>query len=224
MACLNLFCEASGGRVSKEKTQLFVSRNIHHSRVRELSSYSRFQISGDLGKYLGVPLLHHRQTCSTYAYIVENAQKRLASWKMGCLAMVGRITLSQIVLATLPTYTMQFAMLQKGVCRKLEKISRHFIWGSKPNDRSWHSIAWSKFCQPKDIGGMGVRDMHSFNKALIMKAGWGLITQPDAFWVQIVKAKYGCGDERLPHVSKKGQSSAFWKGINYVWKDLLEGI
>lgn len=224
MQCLNLFCEASGGRVSKEKTRLFVSRNVHHARARELSSYSGFQMTGDLSKYLGVPILHQRQTNSTYVYIVENAQKRLASWKVGCLAMAGRITLTQTVLAALPTYTMQTALLPKGVCRKLEKMSRDFIWGSKSDAKSWHSIAWNKFCKPKEEGGVGLRDLYSFNKALIMKAGWGLITTPDAFWVQVVKAKYGCGQGILPVVIKKNQASSFWRGINGVWKDLMRGV
>lgn len=146
LACLNLFYEASGGLVSKAKTRLFVSKNVNHSRVKELSQLLGFMISSDLQKYLGVPILHSRQTCSTYSYILDSALKRLSSWKIGCLAMAGRITLAQSVLATLPSYTMQTVLLPKGICRRLEQMTRNFVCGVKPGERTWHSIAWGSFC------------------------------------------------------------------------------
>lgn len=127
VSCLNLFCDASSDKVSKEKMRLFVSKNVHHSRVQKLCHFSRFQRSSELGKYLGVPLLYHRQSASTYAYIPENTQKRMSSWKVGSLAKVGRITLAQSVLAALPTYTMQTVILPKGICNKLEKMTRDFV-------------------------------------------------------------------------------------------------
>lgn len=148
LACLNLLCEASGGLVSKAKTRLFVSKNVNHSWVKELSQLSGFMIPSDIGKYLGVPILYSRQTCSTYSYIMHRARKRLSSWKIGCLAMAGRITLAQSILAALPSYTMQTVLLPKRICRRLEQMTRNFVCGAKPGERTWHSIAWGSFCKP----------------------------------------------------------------------------
>lgn len=47
-------------------------------------------------------------------------------------------------------------------------------------------------CSPKDQGGLGFRKMHDFNKAMVMKLGWGLINSPRALWVRVLKSKYGC--------------------------------
>lgn len=40
------------------------------------------------------------------------------------------------------------------------------------------------------IGGCGIRDLELFNKALLTKIGWKLITQPNSFSSSILKAKY----------------------------------
>jgi hypothetical protein len=42
----------------------------------------------------------------------------------------------------------------------------------------------------KGSGGMGFRDFHSFNKALLAKQCWRLWNQPDSLVSQIMKAKY----------------------------------
>lgn len=170
---------------------MMVSKNVAAVRNRELSRAAGFQLAWDLGKYLGVPLIHKQQNKETYSYILERAQKKLTSWKTNCLAMAGIITLSQADIVALPTYTMQTVLLPKGVCRQLEKIASDFIWGAN-RERSWHSIGWNRFCRPKELGGVGLRYMHTYNRAILMKAGWSLARQPGAFWVQVVRGKYQC--------------------------------
>ncbi|MCI67528.1 ribonuclease H, partial [Trifolium medium] len=50
----------SGAKVSIEKTKMLVSRNVHSRQAEELSNASGFGHTADLGKYLGVSLLHSR--------------------------------------------------------------------------------------------------------------------------------------------------------------------
>lgn len=184
---------------------MMVSKNVAAVRNRELSRAAGFQLAWDLGKYLGVPLIHKQQNKETYSYILERAQKKLTSWKTNCLAMAGIITLSQADIVALPTYTMQTVLLPKGVCRQLEKIASDFIWGAN-RERSWHSIGWNRFCRPKELGGVGLR-LHAYNRAILMKAGWSLARQPGAFWVQVVRGKYQC----------------WGGGITSIWKDIKKG-
>ncbi|KAE8690286.1 hypothetical protein F3Y22_tig00110903pilonHSYRG00056 [Hibiscus syriacus] len=47
----------------------------------------------DLGKYLGVPILHGRVTSGSYQYLICMVQSRLSGWAMKSLSMTGRITL-----------------------------------------------------------------------------------------------------------------------------------
>jgi hypothetical protein len=118
--CLTEFCGASGAKVSVEKTRLLVSSNVHTNRAKELSNASGFGLTSDFGKYLGVPIIHARKKNALFEYIIDKVRKRLSSWKAKNLTFPGRITLTQSVLAALPTYAMQTTLLPQGVCNKIE--------------------------------------------------------------------------------------------------------
>jgi len=46
------------GVISLEKSKILVSRNIHGSRAQSLSEIAGIQLTFDLDRYLGMPLLH----------------------------------------------------------------------------------------------------------------------------------------------------------------------
>ena len=64
------------------------------------------EVTDDLGKYLGVPLLHGRVTKSIFQPVVEQVKKRLVGWQKKMLSFAGRATLVQSVLTAIPLYTM----------------------------------------------------------------------------------------------------------------------
>lgn len=165
-ACLDMFCYASGQKVNVDKSRMLVYRNVNHNVAKELSNISGFGLTHDM---------------------VNTLESR-------ALSFAGRITLAKSIVAPLLTYTMQTTLLPKYVCLKLEKLNRDFIWGMRENGSSCHTIAWDQFCLPKEDGGLGFRDLHDFNRALLMKLGWGLIKNREALWVQVVPHKYKCGN------------------------------
>lgn len=102
---------------------------MNHNVVSELRNRSGFQLTSDLGKYLGVPLLHRRTNKETFNHLLERTQQRLSTWRAETLSFAGHVTLAQSVVAALPTYTMQTTLLPKYVCTKLERMNKDFIWG-----------------------------------------------------------------------------------------------
>lgn len=64
-------------------------------------------LTGDLGKYMGIPLLHKRASNISFAPILEKTQKKLSGWKRDCLNMASRASLIKSVLSALPSYYMQ---------------------------------------------------------------------------------------------------------------------
>lgn len=70
--CLDMFCSASGQRVSVAKTRIFFLKNVSAALANDISRRSGFQVTTDLGRYLGVPLLHQRVTKQIYIYVVDN--------------------------------------------------------------------------------------------------------------------------------------------------------
>lgn len=54
-----------------------------------------FSFVDDLGKYLGVLLLHRRVTKSTVQYIISNMRQKLAGWKAKTLSLADRLNLQK---------------------------------------------------------------------------------------------------------------------------------
>ncbi|KAF7830019.1 reverse transcriptase [Senna tora] len=65
--CINNFCISSGQKVNADKTRVFFSRNVSFLGGGTLSNALGFTSTNDLGKYLGVPLIHgllrHKYGC-----------------------------------------------------------------------------------------------------------------------------------------------------------------
>lgn len=169
--CLDEFCNSSGKLVSKAKSRIFVSNNVHRGVAHDISSLAGIRLTADLGQYLGVPLLHKAPTRATYDFILEKTQKSLSSWKASTLSLAGRATLAKSVVAALPSYFMQTMLIPKGVCEKLDQIQRNFGWGAENGSRRVRQVKWEIICSPKNQGGLGFRCSSDFNEALLMKVG-----------------------------------------------------
>ena len=77
---LDIFYLSSGHRISKEKTTLFFSKNTDPHMASQIGDSFGFTVTTDIGKYLGVPLIHGRVTKSTYSYLVDKLQLRRSSY------------------------------------------------------------------------------------------------------------------------------------------------
>nr|GMD35700.1 uncharacterized protein LOC109176397 [Ipomoea batatas] len=76
-------------------------------------------------------------------------------------------------------------------------------------------MAWSRLCDSKTRGGMGFKNLHRFNLALLAKQGWRLITNPLSTVSLLFKARYFTrGDLLTPNI-----------GVNpsYGWRSILAG-
>lgn len=65
---------------------------------------------------------------------------------------------------------------------------------------------------PKDRGGMGFRDRKHFNKAMLAKQVWRLISEPDSLCARVLRSKYYPYGQTLNAKLKPG-SSFTWQGI-----------
>jgi hypothetical protein len=68
---LDLFCNSSGQKVSKDKSRVFFSKNVGWHKRRDLSNDLGIQTTDDLGKYLGVPILHKKFSKNTYQFVLD---------------------------------------------------------------------------------------------------------------------------------------------------------
>ena len=223
-SCLETFCQSSGQIISKDKTKIFFSKNVHHSRASEIANEFGFSIAGDLGKYLGVPLFHKKVNASTFSYVTDKLMKRLSSWKASSLSLAGRLTLCKSVGGAIAIYPMQSTLLPSAVCLEVDKKVRSFLWGADSSNRKIHLCSWERICEPKNIGGLSLRNSQLMNWAFMQKVGWGLINDRDELWVQVIRSRYSCGNDIIPRISWRNGGSNLWKGVCKVWSDMQQNL
>ncbi|KAK9106204.1 hypothetical protein Scep_023048 [Stephania cephalantha] len=177
---LGEFCGASGHKISREKSQLFVSPNVGGGLSADLSEVLNIPLSTDLGRYLGVPLIYGRVTKNTYQQVMESAVAQAKGWHPSRISLASRATLCKAILNASPLYTMQATAIPKGICDTLNKSCRKFLWGSSDTCRKVHLIGWDKICLPKHKRGLGLKTMHEMNVAFMMKIGWEVLANPEA--------------------------------------------
>lgn len=74
------------------------------------------------------------------------------------------------VAQTIPAYTMSCFLIPKTMCKEIERMMNAFWWESNSSNRKgikW--VAWDKLSMSKKRGGLGFRDLHGFNLALLGK-------------------------------------------------------
>lgn len=119
------------------------------------------------------------------------------------------------VVQALPTYAMSIFLLPNQICKDMERIMGRYWWKSSfKKDKGMHWMSWDKLCRKKSRGGMGFRDRHDFNMALLAKKRWRLSTQPNNLVIKMYKARYYPNDTFL--TAKLGSNPSF------VWRSVLE--
>lgn len=137
---LDLFCRCSGQKISEAKTQIFFSSNVNGKLKRNIYEVAGFQATDDLGKYLGVPILHRKVNRRTFRFILDKIDQRLSTWKAKTLSFAGRVTLTKSVLQALPSYVMQSAYIPRHICDEIDNKCRRFVWGEADGERRWHTV------------------------------------------------------------------------------------
>ena len=126
--------------VNYHKSKLFVSPNIPRREAQSLSARCNVPLTADLGKYLGVPIVHGRTTKQLYAPILDNLRAKLGVWKRHVVSRAGRRTLAQSVLNAIPVYIMQTVLLPASICQDIDRLVRNFIWGGSEDASHGHLI------------------------------------------------------------------------------------
>ena len=127
---LDIFCKSSGQKVNFSKSCVFFSKKVPHLRRNELSQELGIKLTSDLGRYLGVPLLHNKCSKQYFQFVLDRMETKLNGWNMQNLSLAGRCTLAQSVLASIPSYPMQTMKIPMSICERIDRICRNFIWGA----------------------------------------------------------------------------------------------
>uniref|UniRef100_A0A453CQA5 Reverse transcriptase zinc-binding domain-containing protein n=1 Tax=Aegilops tauschii subsp. strangulata TaxID=200361 RepID=A0A453CQA5_AEGTS len=113
--------------------------------------------------------------------------------------------------------------LPASVCDELTHMIRQYWWGMENGNKKMAWMSWDKLRLPKSMGGMGFRDMLSFNQALLAKQAWRLLDTLESLCAWLLKAKCYPSGHLLDTVFS-GNGSSVWKGILHGLVLLKKGV
>lgn len=101
------------------------------------------------------------------------------------------------------------------VVKEIDKIRRDFFWkGPELGSKGVHLVAWNRTCGPRNMGGWGILNLQTFNKALLGKWWWKIYYGHYYYWSKIIHLNYLNSRPPGPLLSIPPRNKFFfWVGI-----------
>jgi hypothetical protein len=209
-----------GLRVNLHKSEIVPVGEV--SNLEEIVAVMGCQLSALPMTYLGLPLGAKLNFTIIWNPVIEKMERRLAGWKRLYLSKGGKLTLFKSTLSNLPTYFLSLFHLPAGVAHRLEKLQRDFLWDGLGDQPKFHLVNWAKICEPIPSGGLGIKNLQSFNQSLLGKWLWRYGMDRESLWRQVVEAKYGSmWGGWCTKANRDAYGVGFWKGIRKGWDRFL---
>ena len=170
----------TGLKVNALKSEMVPIREVPNIHV--LAEILGCRIGSLPMTYLGMPLGASHKSPTIWNPILEKIERKLAGWKKMYLSKSERLTLLKSTLSNLLTYFLSLFTIPTHVANKIERLQR---------DSKTHLVGWDKVCAPLENGGLGVRKLATFNKALLGKCLWRFGVEETRLWRRVVALKFG---------------------------------
>jgi hypothetical protein len=214
--------KASGQKINMDKSSIHFSRNTSMPRQSEIKAKFAEMRDAHPNKYLGLPTIIGRSKSEVFKEIKVRLIRKLSGWKEKLLSYGGREILIKSVAQAIPTYAMSCFQLPQTLCTEMEGLIRKFWWGQRGDESKMSLVGWKTLCTSKLRGGMGFRDLHAFNMALLAKQGWRLLHNPNSMLYRLYKAKYFPTGNLFQ--AKIGHNPSYaWRSIWNAMKIVREG-
>jgi len=213
---LSLYENCLGQTINKDKSSIMFSKNTRDEVKVTLMSELDIASEAHNGKYLGLPTYMGKSKSQTFTYLKDRVWKKIQGWKEKLLSKAGKDVLIKAVAQVIPTYAMSCFDLTKSLCDDIGKLICRYWWSQQEKENKMHWLSWDLLCSRKERGGLGYRDLHLFNLAMLARQGWRLITAPESLCAQVLMAKYYSDGDPLAAQEKPG--------ISYSWRSILRGF
>lgn len=208
---LDEFGEASGLWPNESKSSMFFCNVPRDSRVI-IKGIMKFEVGLLPVKYLGVPLISTRLWHADCVSLIDQVKSRIQSWQNRWLSFAGRLQLAVSVLSSMQVYWASVFILPVSVSKEIEKLIRNFIWSGVELVHGKAKVAWRDVCRPKQEGGLGIRPLTAWNKALMAFHIWSVVTNRQSLWVRWIHT-YRLRGRSIWQIKIAWDASASWKRI-----------
>lgn len=213
---LQLYEVCSGQTINADKSSIMFSKNTKRDDKNAMMTSLGVTSETWNERYLGLPVYVGKSRSKVFAYLKDRIWKRIQGWMERMLYKVGKEILIKACAQAIPMFAMTCFDITKGVCEELNAmICRHW-WAYQDNDNKLHWLGWEKLTLPKKDGGLGYKDLHAFNMAMLAKQAWRLLSDPNSLCARVLKARY------YPNSSVLEASPR--DGISYTWRSIVKGV
>ena len=125
-----------------------------------------------------------------FSSIVNRIKQKAISWSSRQLSPAGKLTMLKSVLTATPTFAMSCFLLPVGLCNQIQSALIRFWWDPSETKKGICWVSWDKLTESKHGGGLGIKDIQQFNKALLGKLAWRILTNPNCLLARTLLGKY----------------------------------
>lgn len=136
-----------------------------------------------LVRYLGVPLNSRKLNLVSCKPLLHQIKKRLSSWSLKSLSFAGRLLLIKIVISGITTFWCSAFILPKACIKRINSLCSVFLWKGDIESTNTARVAWEKCVLTKKQGGLGIKDLQTWNLACCIRLIWLLFFKAGSVWV-----------------------------------------
>ena len=103
-------------------------------------------------------------------------------------------------------------MLPKSVLKKISQICAHFFWKGNSTNSKGVRMSWQTICYPKAEGGLGLKDVISWNQVCILHHLWSIFAKAGSLWITWIHA-YVLKGRSIWQIEKSQNCSWCWRKI-----------
>lgn len=180
----------SGQAVNYGKSSVVFSRNTSLQNRGLVCDRLQVRETSKLEKYLGMPMCAGSNKREVFDFLVNRVGHKLQGWANKSLSRAGKLTLLKSAAQVVPNFWMSLFLLPGSVCNDIEKLMNGFWWGGGVNEKGIRWLWWDKISVVKSNGGLGLKQLRTFNIAMLAKQVWRILNNSNPLVTVILKARY----------------------------------
>jgi hypothetical protein len=213
---LKLYEVSSGQTINVDKSSIVFSKNTGRRARRNMMRKLGLKSEGRNERYLGLPVYVGQSRLKVFEYLKDRVWNKIQGWKEKMLSKAGKEILIKACAQAIPIFSMACFDITKGMCDQISSMICRYWWSYMQNEKKMHWICWETMTLPKKCGGLGYKDMHSFNITMLVKQEWRLLTNPESLCARVLKAKYFPNSLVI--------QAQVCNGMSYTWRSILKRI
>ncbi|KAK3212547.1 hypothetical protein Dsin_017253 [Dipteronia sinensis] len=171
----------SGFLVNQAKSNIFTS-GLSSPTNQQLINLFGYTVDSLPIQYLGIPIISTKVYLHDCSPLVDKVFSRLTFWLNRDLSYTGRLQFIVSVLSSLQVFLANYICLHIKILKNIEQKFRSFLRNRVEGDSKGVKLSWSDICLHKKDGGLGIKDLSSLNKALMIMHLWILMYGTNNLW------------------------------------------